>query len=95
MGSFNLHLAMLKKARDVAGGVTFLARKVEVSTDYLEAMLHQREEIPRWVFLRLVDYFISSDGGIPSTDELRADFGGDALLPKDVPAAANNAPETP
>lgn len=86
MGSFNLQLAMLKKARDVAGGVSFLARHVGLSTDYLEAMLHEREEIPQWVFLRLVDYFISADGNVPSTDELKVAFGGPVVAP--LPEAA-------
>ena len=52
----NLQQAVLAHARDLAGGVTYLARKIGVGTDLLDAMLHGAEAIPSWVFLRAVDF---------------------------------------
>ena len=52
----NLQQAVLAYARDLAGGVTYLARKVGMGADSLDAMLHGAEPIPSWVFLRAVDF---------------------------------------
>ncbi len=52
----NLQQAVLAHARDLAGGVTYLARKMGVGTDSLDAMLHGAEPIPSWVFLGAVDF---------------------------------------
>jgi hypothetical protein len=48
--------ATLHRARDLAGGVTFLARKLQIPTNEVDDMLHGRAPIPNWVFLRAVDY---------------------------------------
>src|SRR5205823_6555906 len=46
----------LRHARDLAGGISFLARRIGVPADTLDAMVHGRESIPNWIFLRTVDY---------------------------------------
>jgi hypothetical protein len=56
MSRESIQQATLEHARDLAGGVTFLARKLGVGVHSLDAMLVGNEEIPGWVFLRAVDY---------------------------------------
>ena len=52
----SLQQAALKRARDIAGGVTFLGRAIQIPADALDAMIHGRAAIPTWLFLRVVDY---------------------------------------
>ena len=52
----SLQQAALHVARDLAGGVTYLSRKLGIGVNSLDAMLHGREDIPEWVFLRAVDF---------------------------------------
>lgn len=52
----SVYLAALRRARDLAGGVSFLSGKTGFNAETLDAMLHGREEIPGWVFLRVWDY---------------------------------------
>jgi hypothetical protein len=58
MATVDAQLAVLKHARDAADGVTYLARDVGLGADFLDAMLQEREPIPEWVFLRVMDYLI-------------------------------------
>lgn len=46
----------LRRARDLAGGVSYLSQKVGVGAHDLDAMLHGAAKIPTWVFLRTVDF---------------------------------------
>jgi hypothetical protein len=46
----------LHRARDVAGGVSYLSKTIQISAIDLDDMLHGRAAIPNWVFLRAVDY---------------------------------------
>ena len=54
--SFTLQHAALRRARDLAGGVSYLARQLHLTANDLDDMLHEREPIPAWVFLRCVDF---------------------------------------
>lgn len=71
MATPDAQLAVLKHARDVADGVTYLSQDVGLGADYLDAMLQEREPIPEWVFLRVMDYLIKV-GGQPRTSPGRA-----------------------
>ena len=48
--------ALLRRARDLAGGVSPLSRHLAISVDDLEAMLHGQMEIPTAVFYKAADY---------------------------------------
>ena len=48
--------AVLRRARDLAGGVSYLAKHLHVSAADLDAMLHGVETIPSWVVLRAMDF---------------------------------------
>ena len=52
----SLQRAALHVARDLAGGVTYLARKLGVGVNSLDEMLHGKTEVASWVFLRAVDF---------------------------------------
>lgn len=52
----SVYLAALKRARDYAGGVSALSKRIGLSADALDSMLHERESIPGWVFIRVLDY---------------------------------------
>jgi hypothetical protein len=52
----SIQQATLRRARDLAGGVSFLARRIGVSADVLDAMIHGRDDTPAWIFLRAADY---------------------------------------
>ena len=56
-------LLTLRRARDVFGGVSLLARRLGVPPDDLDAMLHRRAPIPTLVLIRVVDALI--DAGHP------------------------------
>jgi hypothetical protein len=56
MSTRTVQQVALRYARDLAGGVTFLARLIRIPTLNLDEMLHGREAIPNWVFLRVVDF---------------------------------------
>ena len=48
--------AGIERCRDLAGGVSFLARKIGIGSNSLDSMLHEKEPIPDWIFLRAVDF---------------------------------------
>jgi hypothetical protein len=52
----SLQVAALKRARDLAGGVSYLARKLGIGVNSLDDMLHDKEPVPSWVFVRAVDF---------------------------------------
>ncbi len=52
----SLQQVALRRARDLAGGVSYLSHKLGVSAHDLDAMMHGTEGIPTWVFLRAVDF---------------------------------------
>lgn len=47
--------ALLERAFTLAGGVSYLARKLGIGVNSLDAMLKGDEPIPTWVFMRAVD----------------------------------------
>jgi hypothetical protein len=51
-----VQLATLRHALDIAGDVFELSRRIGPGARSLLAMLRGDEEIPMWVFLRMVDY---------------------------------------
>lgn len=62
-----VRIGALKRARDLAGGVSFLARRLGVGVDSLDAMIQGREEVPGWVFIKAVDFIREADdaGAVP------------------------------
>jgi hypothetical protein len=52
----SIQVAALRRARDLAGGVSYLARKLGIGANALDDMLHDKEPVPSWVFLRAVDF---------------------------------------
>jgi hypothetical protein len=60
MPAFGMHISvqagLLRRARDLAGGVSLLARTLQVSAYDLDDMLHAKTPVPTWLFLRVVDY---------------------------------------
>lgn len=48
--------ATLRRARDLAGGVSYLGRKLGVGVNALDAMLCGKEETPQWVFLKAAEF---------------------------------------
>jgi hypothetical protein len=52
----SLQEAILRRARDLAGGVSYLAKHLSVSADELDAMLHGQVAIPSWLVLRTIDF---------------------------------------
>jgi hypothetical protein len=62
----SIRQAALKRARDLAGGVSYLGRKLGVGADALDAMMQGREPVPSWVFLRAVDFINDAESrGMP------------------------------
>lgn len=62
-----IQLALLEHARDLAGGVSYLARSLGVGVNALDAMLHGHDPIPSWVFVKAVDFVEEQNqtGAIP------------------------------
>jgi hypothetical protein len=56
MKKSSLQVAALGRARDLAGGVSYLARKLGIGANALDNMLHEKEPVPSWVFLRAIDF---------------------------------------
>lgn len=52
----SVYLSALKRARDYAGGASALSKSVGLSADTLDSMLHEHEQIPGWVFIRVLDF---------------------------------------
>lgn len=53
--------ATLRRARDLAGGVTYLGRKLGVGVNALDAMLCGKEETPQWIFLKAAEFVARSE----------------------------------
>jgi hypothetical protein len=60
MPAFRMHVsvqtALLRRARDLAGGVSLLAKALQLSAYELDDMLHAKTPVPTWLFLRAVEY---------------------------------------
>jgi hypothetical protein len=67
----------LRRARDLAGGVSLLGRVLQVSADALDDMLHGKSPIPTWLFLRAVDYVNDAEQAGISTPNIGAASGID------------------
>jgi hypothetical protein len=52
----SVYQATLRRARDLAGGVSYLARSLGIGVYALDAMIQGAETVPTWVFVRAVDY---------------------------------------
>jgi hypothetical protein len=52
----SLQIVALERARDLAGGVSYLARRLGVGVNALDDMVHGKEPVPSWIFLRAVDF---------------------------------------
>ena len=77
----SVHIRALQKAIELSGGRKELAARLEIKTADVEKWLSGKAEIPREVFLRIVDVLI---------DELT---GGDSA-PGDPPAPQLSAPSS-
>ena len=51
-----LHQVVLRRARDLAGGVSYLSLRLGVSAHDLDAMMPGKDIVPMWLFLRAVDF---------------------------------------
>jgi len=60
-------VAVLKKARELAGGVTFLGRRIGVGASQLDLYLHGQEAVPETVLRRAFDFLseASTPGYVP------------------------------
>jgi hypothetical protein len=47
---------VLRRARDLAGGVSHLSHKIGVRALDLDTFIQGHEPIPRWLFLRALDF---------------------------------------
>ena len=56
-----IRIGALKRARDLAGGVSFLARRLGVGVNALDAMIQGHEAVPAWVFIKAVDFIQHAD----------------------------------
>jgi hypothetical protein len=51
-----IHQVALRRARDLAGGVTYLSHQIGVRANDLDDFIHGKERVPEWLFLRVIDY---------------------------------------
>lgn len=56
-----VHQATLRRARDLAGGVSYLGRKLGIGVNSLDAMIHGNQEIPQWVFLQAAEFLSDAE----------------------------------
>jgi hypothetical protein len=78
----SVQAGLLRRARDLAGGVSLLARALQVSANDLDEMLHGKAPVPAWLFLRAVDYVNDLEQAAITTANIGAtsDIGFDDLL---------------
>jgi hypothetical protein len=69
MAQLSLQQAAIRRAMDLAGGVSHLARALQVSADDLDAFMAGRQAVPNWLFLRTVDFL--NDKETAATLDLR------------------------
>ena len=79
----SIQLAALKRCRDLAGGVSFLARKIGIGSDSLDGMLHENEPIPDWIFLRAVDFLNEAEAAGTTPPGFPEDWEQRSYLPSD------------
>jgi CheY-like chemotaxis protein len=53
--------ATLRRARDLAGGVSYLGRKLGIGVNSLDAMIHGNQETPQWVFLQAAEFVAEAE----------------------------------
>lgn len=53
--------ATLRRARDLAGGVSYLGRKLGIGVNALDAMIHGNQETPQWVFLQAAEFVADAE----------------------------------
>lgn len=68
--------ATLRRARDLAGGVSFLGRQLGVGVNALDAMLWGREETPGWVFLRAAEFVADAEAAKRLPPGFPSDWSG-------------------
>lgn len=68
--------ATLRRARDLAGGVSYLARRLGIGVNALDAMIHGNEEAPQWVFLRAVEFVADAEASRAVPPGFPADWDG-------------------
>lgn len=53
--------ATLRRARDLAGGVSYLGRKLGIGVNSLDAMIHGNQDIPQWLFLQAAEFVAEAE----------------------------------
>jgi CheY-like chemotaxis protein len=53
--------ATLRRARDLAGGVSYLGRKLGIGVNSLDGMIHGNQDIPQWVFLQAAEFVADAE----------------------------------
>jgi hypothetical protein len=56
-----IHVSALKRARDLSGGVTYLARKLGIDAKVLDAMMTEKEPVPKWLFMQVVQFITEAE----------------------------------
>lgn len=46
----------VRRARDFAGGVTYLSHHVGVTAHDLDDFIHGKAPVPQWLFFRVIDF---------------------------------------
>lgn len=73
-GRESVRQATLRRARDLAGGVSYLGRSLGVGVHALDAMIHGNEETPQWVFLRAAEFVSRAEEAKTTPPGLPADW---------------------
>ncbi len=53
--------ATLRRARDLAGGVSFLGRKLGIGVNALDAMIHGNQDTPQSIFLQAAEFVADAE----------------------------------
>lgn len=53
--------ATLRRARDLAGGVSYLGRRLGIGVNSLDAMIHGNQETPQWLFLQAAEFVAEAE----------------------------------
>lgn len=53
--------ATLRRARDLAGGVSFLGRKLGIGVNALDAMIHGNQDTPQAIFLQAAEFIANAE----------------------------------
>ena len=75
-----VHQATLRRARDLAGGVSFLGRRLGIGVNSLDAMIHGNQETPQWVFLQAAQFVADAEAARETPPGFPANWDSDEWL---------------